>query len=153
MTDGIRQMLEEMLAADDDGRAVLTSGLGPKKITAIDFTITSPAVRIGSASGFWGFAGHAGRANTLVAGQTETRSIRTPPSVFSTPSRISTRIRVPSSRRNSDRPLYHLHAQSSDQAIAIPFAVAITEGGVHKLGSSAIRRMQSSPALKLKGFV
>ena len=53
MADGICQAFEEMLAAQGvkaTVKAGLTSGLGPKKITAMNFTITSPPVRIGPSS-------------------------------------------------------------------------------------------------------
>jgi outer membrane protein assembly factor BamA len=137
MVDGTRQMFEEMLA--DDGikatvKAVLTSGLGLQKITAIDFTITSPAVRIGpiQLSGVSGAM--QAKANTLVAGQTG--------NAFDTENSAI-------GLKHAFEDLYQDQGYAavkvavtqveppviSDQAIAIPFAVAITEGGVYKLGS------------------
>ena len=96
--DGIRQTFEEMLAAQGikaTVKAALTSGLGPQKITAINFTITSPAVRIGPIQLSGVSPAMQARVNLLSPARPETHSIRrTPPSVFSTPSKISTRTRV-----------------------------------------------------------
>jgi hypothetical protein len=50
MLDGICETFEEMLAAKGvkaTVKATLTSGLGPKKLTAMNFTIVSPPVHIG----------------------------------------------------------------------------------------------------------
>jgi outer membrane protein insertion porin family len=141
MTEGIRQMFEEMLAGQGikaTVKAVLTSGLGPQKITAIDFTITSPAVRIGPIQLSGVSPAMQASANTLVAGQTG--------NAFDTE---NTAIGL----QHAFEDLYQdqgyaavevavtqiappiISGQSSDQAVAIPFAVAIKEGGVYKLGS------------------
>jgi outer membrane protein assembly factor BamA len=141
MIEGIRQMFEEMLAAQGVKatlKAVLTSGLGPQKITAIDFTITSPAVRIGPIQLSGVSPAMQARANTLVAGQTG--------NAFDTE---NTAIGL----QHAFEDLYQdqgyaavevavtqvappiISGQSSDLAVAIPFAVAIKEGGVYKLGS------------------
>ena len=50
IVDGLCRSLEEMLAAKGmqaTVKAALTSGLGPSKITAVNFSIASPAVHIG----------------------------------------------------------------------------------------------------------
>ncbi len=50
VVDGIRQTFEEMLANQGikaTVKAEVTSGLGPSKITAMNFTVVSPPVRIG----------------------------------------------------------------------------------------------------------
>jgi outer membrane protein insertion porin family len=50
LLEGIRQTFEEMLAAVGvraTVKAAVTSGLGPQKLTAMNFTIVSPAVHIG----------------------------------------------------------------------------------------------------------
>jgi outer membrane protein assembly factor BamA len=140
MSDGIRQMFEEMLTAEGikaTVKAVLTSGLGPQKITAIDFTITSPAVRIGPIQLSGVSPAMQARANTLVAGQTG--------NAFDTE---NTAIGL----QHAFQDLYQdqgyaavqvavtqivppiISGQSSDLAVAIPFAVAIKEGGIYKLG-------------------
>ena len=73
MLEGICQAFEEMLAGQGvkaTVKADLTSGLGPKKITAIDFTVTSPAVRIGPIQLSGVSAAMQARADGLAAGQT-----------------------------------------------------------------------------------
>lgn len=140
MLEGIGKMFEEMLTAQGfkaTVKAVLTSGLGPQKITAVDFTITSPAVRIGPIQLSGVSPAMQAGANTLVAGQTG--------NAFDTE---NTAIGL----QHAFEDLYQdqgyaavevavtqivppiISGQSSDQAVAIPFAVAIKEGGVYKLG-------------------
>ncbi len=66
-------MFEEMLTEEGikaTVKAVLTSDLGPHKITAMNFTITSPAVRIGPIQLSGISPAMQARVNTLVAGQT-----------------------------------------------------------------------------------
>lgn len=143
MLDGIRQMFEEMLAAEgikSTVKAVLTSGLGPQKITAIDFTVTSPAVRIGSIQVSGISPAMQARANSLVAGQTgnafdtENTAIGLKHAfedLYQDQGYAAVEVAV----TQIDPPI--ISAQTSDQAVAIPFAVAITEGGVYKLGAIA----------------
>jgi outer membrane protein assembly factor BamA len=135
--EGICQTFEEMLAAEGIKAKVkgdLTSGLGPKKITAIDFTITSPAVRIGSIQ----LAGVSpvmqAKVNNLVASQTGNA--------------FDTENSAPGLQHAFEN-LYQDEGYAavqvdvtdvgppvvSDQSVAIPFAVTITEGGIYKLGS------------------
>jgi outer membrane protein assembly factor BamA len=145
MVDGIRQMFAEMLAAEGikaTVKAVLTSGLGPKKITAIDFTVTSPAIRIGPIQVSGVSPAMQARANTLISGQTgnafdtENTAIGLQHAfedLYQDQGYAAVQIAVTQaappiiSGQSSD--------QTLDQAVAIPFAVAITEGGVYKLGS------------------
>ena len=98
LLEGIRQTLEEMLAGEGvraTVKADLTSGLGPQKITAINFTVASPAVRIGPIQLSGVSAAMQAKADASPAARQETRSIRRiPRSVSSTPSKISTRTRV-----------------------------------------------------------
>src|ERR1039458_1938258 len=71
--DGICQTLEEMLAAESikaNVKASLTSGLGPKKITAMNFTIASPPVRIGQIQLAGVSRAMQAKVNSLVNGQT-----------------------------------------------------------------------------------
>jgi len=73
MLEGIRQALEQMLAAEGvkaTVKAAVTSGLTPQKITAMNFTITSPAVRIGPIQLSGVSSAMQGKVNTLVSGQT-----------------------------------------------------------------------------------
>jgi outer membrane protein assembly factor BamA len=141
MNDGIRQMFEEMLAAQGIKaaiKAVLTSGLGPQKITAIDFTITSPAMRIGQIQLSGVSPAMQAKANTLVAGQTG--------NAFDTEN-TAVGLQHAFEDLYQDQGYAAVHVvvtqveppvisgQTSDSAVAIPFAVAIKEGGVYKLGA------------------
>ncbi|MGO8759594.1 MAG: POTRA domain-containing protein [Terracidiphilus sp.] len=141
MLEGIRQTFEEMLAAQGvkaTVKAALTSGLGPKKITAINFTVASPPVRIGPIQLAGVSAAMQAKANALVAGQTG--------NAFDTE---NTAIGL----QHAFEDLYQdqgyaavevavaqiepptVSGQSSDLAVEIPFAVTIKEGGVYKLGT------------------
>jgi outer membrane protein assembly factor BamA len=139
MLEGSRQMFEEILAAQGikaTVKAVLTSDLGPQKITAIDFTITSPAVRIGPIQLSGVSPAMQAKANLLVAGQSG--------SEFDTG---NTAIGL----QHAFEDLYQDQGYAavevavtqtapliiSDQTVAIPYAVVIKEGGVYKLGSIA----------------
>ena len=73
MVDGICQAFEEMLAAQGikaTVKASLTSGLGPNKITAMNFTVASPPVRIGTIQLSGVSPAMQAKANALVTGQT-----------------------------------------------------------------------------------
>jgi outer membrane protein assembly factor BamA len=129
-------MFEETLAAEGIKATVksgLTSDLGPNKITAMDFTITSPAVRIGPIQLSGVSPAMQARANTLVAGQTgnafdtENTALGIEHAfedLYQDQGYAAVQVAV----TQIDPPMI------SDQAVAIPFAVAITEGGVYKLG-------------------
>ncbi len=135
--DGIRQAFEEMLTAEGvkaTVKAALTSGLGPQKITAIDFTITSPAVRIGPIQLSGVSPAMLSKINLLAAGQTG--------NPFDTE---NTAIGL----QHAFEDLYQDQGYAAvdvsvseiapvidpNQSVAIPFTVAIKEGGVYKLGS------------------
>jgi len=136
MIEGIRQMFEEMLAGQGikaTVKAALTSGLGSQKITAIDFTITSPAVRIGAIQLSGVSPAMQAGANTLVAGQTgnaydtENTAIGLEHAFedfYQDQGYAAVKVTV----TRIDPPII------SDQSIAIPFAVDVKEGGVYKLG-------------------
>jgi outer membrane protein assembly factor BamA len=137
MLEGIRQMFEEMLAAQGvkaTVKADLTSGLGPQKITAINFTITSPAVRIGLMQLAGVSPAMQAKTNTLVNGQTgnafdtENTALglqRAFEDLYQDQGYAAVKVEV----TQADRPVV------SDQAIDIPFAVTVKEGGIYKLGS------------------
>jgi outer membrane protein insertion porin family len=136
IVEGIRQMFEETLAAEGIKATVksgLTGDLGPQKITAMDFTITSPAVRIGPIQLSGVSPAMQARANTLVAGQTgnafdtENTALGLEHAfedLYQDQGYAAVQVAV----TQIDPPMI------SDSAVAIPFAVAITEGGVYKLG-------------------
>jgi len=139
--EGIRQTFEEMLAGEGlkaTVKAALTSDLGPRKITAMNFTITSPPVRIGPIQ----LAGvsHAMQAKviTLVNGQignefdTENTAIgleRSFEDLYQDQGYAAVKVEV----SQIDPPI--VSGQSSDLAIEIPFSVTVREGGVYKLGT------------------
>ncbi len=134
--EGIRQAFEEMLAGQGiraTVKADLTSGLGPQKITAINFTVTSPAVRIGQIQLSGVSAAMQARADGLVDGQTgnafdtENSAIGLQhafENLYQDQGYAAVQVDV----REIWRPIV------SDQAVDIPFQVAIREGGVYKLG-------------------
>ncbi len=137
MVEGICSTFEAMLAAQGikaTVKAALTSDLGPKKITAINFTVTSPAVRIGSIQLSGVSSAMQAKTNALVASQTGNE--------FDTENSAA-------GLQHAFENLYQDEGYAavqvdvtqveppiiSDQAVAIPYAVAIREGGVYKLGS------------------
>ncbi len=137
MLEAICHAFEEMLA--DQGvkatvKADLTSGLGPKKITAMNFTVTSPAVRIGSIQLSGVSAAMQAKANALVASQagnefdTENSAPglqRAFEDLYQDQGYAAVQVDV----TEIDPPVI------SNQAVEIPFTVAIREGGIYKLGS------------------
>jgi len=141
MLEGIRQTFEEMLLAKGvkaTVKSVLTSGLGPQKLTAMNFTVVSPAVRIGRIN----LAGISptmqAKASLLASGQTG-NSFDTENSAiglrhvfedfYQDQGYAAVRIDV----AQAD-PLI-VPDQSLGQSVDIPYTVTIKEGGVYKLGS------------------
>jgi outer membrane protein assembly factor BamA len=137
MVEGIRQAFEEMLAAlgvKATVKADLTSGLGPQKTTAINFAVTSPAVRIGAIQLAGVSPAMQAKVNVLVGSQTG--------NAFDTE---NTAIGL----EHAFEDLYHDQGYAavqvdvteieppimSDQAVEIPYAITIREGGIYKLGS------------------
>ncbi len=137
MNDGIGKMFAEMLASQGihaTVKAALTSGLGPQKITAIDFSITSPPVRIGAIQLSGVSPVMQTKVNTLVAGQTgnafdtENTAIGLEHAfedLYQDQGYAAVEVAV----SEIDPPVI------SDEVIAIPFAVTIKEGGIYKLGA------------------
>jgi outer membrane protein insertion porin family len=137
LLEGIRQMFEEMLAGQGvkaTVKAALTSGLGPQRITAMNFTVTSPAVRIGPIQLSGVSPAMQARANTLVAGQTG--------NAFDTEnSSIGLQHAFEDLYQDQGYAAVEVAVTQinpptvSDQAVEIPYSVAIKEGGVYKLGT------------------
>jgi len=139
--DGICQALEEMLTQESLKATVktsLTSGLGPKKITAMNFTVASPPVRIGRIQLTGVSPAMQAKVNTLVDGQTgnefdtENTAIgleRVFEDIYQDQGYAAVKVSV----NQIDPPV--VTGQGSDGVIEIPFSVAVTEGGVYKLGS------------------
>ncbi len=135
--DGICQAFEQMLAAEGmktTVKASLTSGLGPKTITAMNFSITAPLVHIGAIQLAGVSPAMQAKVNSLVEGQTGNE--------FDTE---NTAIGL----QHAFEYLYQDQGYAavkvevneivppvvSDTTIDIPFSVALKEGGVYKLGT------------------
>jgi len=137
MLDGICKAFEEMLAsqgAKATVKAALTSGLGQQKITAMNFTITSPALRIGPIRLSGVSAAMQAKANGLVAGQSGNgfdteNSAAGLKRAFEDLYQDEGYAAVQVDAAQIEPPII------SDASIDIPFAVTIREGGVYKLGS------------------
>jgi outer membrane protein assembly factor BamA len=135
--DGICEMLGEMLAekgAKATVKASLTSGLGPKKITAMNFSITAPPVRIGHIQLAGVSPAMQAKVNTLVDGQagnefdTENTAIgleRSFEDLYQDQGYAAVKVEA----SEIDPPVV------SEAAIEISFSVTVTEGGVYKLGT------------------
>jgi outer membrane protein assembly factor BamA len=137
MLEGIRQMFEEMLAAEGikaNVKADVTSGLGPRKITAMNFTVTSPGVLIGSIQVSGVSPAMQAKVNALVAGQTgnafdtENTAIglqRAFEDLYQDQGYAAVQVEV----TQIAAPVV------AAQSIEILYAAAIREGGIYKLGS------------------
>src|SRR5208282_140664 len=137
MLEGIRQTLEEMLAAESvkaSVKAALTSGLGPRKLTAINFTVVSPAVHIGRIQLAGISSAMQTKANLLASGQTgnsfDTENTaaglqRAFEDLYEDQGYAAVHVDV----AEVDPPVV------SDQSVDIPYAVTIKEGGIYKLGT------------------
>jgi outer membrane protein insertion porin family len=137
MLDGICQTLEEMLTAKSikaTVKAALTSGLGPQKLTAMNFTVVSPAVHIGRIQLAGISAAMQAKAGLLAGGQTgndfdtENTAIGLQHAfedLYQDQGYAAVQVDV----AEVDPPVV------SDQAVDIPFTVTIKEGGIYKLGT------------------
>jgi outer membrane protein insertion porin family len=135
--EGICRMFEEMLAAEGAKakvNAAVTSGVGPQKITAMNFTITSPTVRIGPIQLTGVSAAMQAKVDSVVSSQsgnafdTENSAPglqRAFEDLYQDQGYAAVQAEV-----NRAEPLL-----VSDQSIQVPYSVAIKEGGVYKLGS------------------
>ncbi len=136
IVDGICRTFEEMLAAKGAKatvKASLTSGLGPKKLTAVNFTVTAPPVRIGRIQLSAGSPAMQAKASLLASQQAGTS--------FDTENTAA-------GLQRAFEDLYKDQGYAavqvdviqpgtlmvSDQAIDVPYTVTIKEGGIYKLG-------------------
>jgi outer membrane protein assembly factor BamA len=115
-------------------KAALTSDLGPKKLTAMNFTVVSPAVHIGRIQLAGVSPAMQAKASLLASGQTGNS--------FDTE---NTTIGF----RRVFEDLYHDEGYAaaevdvaqvdpfvvSDQSVDIPYTITIKEGGIYKLGT------------------
>ncbi len=141
MLEGIRQTLEEMLAARGvkaTVKAALTSGLGPQKLTAINFTVVSPVVRIGRIQLAGISAAMLSKASLLAGGQTG-NSFDTENSaiglrhIFEDLYQDQGYAAVQVDVAQVDPVI--VQEPSLGQSVDIPYTVTIKEGGIYKLGS------------------
>ncbi|MGA2887739.1 MAG: hypothetical protein ABSE51_06785 [Terracidiphilus sp.] len=141
MLEGIRQTLEEMLAAKGikaTVKATLTSGLGPQKLTAMNFTVVSPPVHIGRIQLSGISPAMQAKASLLASGQTgnsfdtENTAIGLQ-HVFQDLYQDQGYAAVQVDVAQVDPPV--VPVVGSDQSVDIPFAVTIKEGGIYKLGT------------------
>jgi len=137
MLEGVRQALEEMLAARNikaTVKAAPTSGVGPQKLTAMNFSVVLPAVRIGRIQLSGVSPAMQAKTSLLVNGQTGNS--------FDTE---NTAIGL----QHAFEELYQDQGYAavqvsvaqidpiavSEQFVDIHYAVTIQEGGLYKLGS------------------
>jgi outer membrane protein insertion porin family len=136
MVEGISKTFEEMLAAKSvkaTVKAELTSGLGPQKITAMNFTV-SPAVHIGRIQLAGVSVAMQAKASLMASGQTgnsfDTENTATGlQHVFEDLYQDQGYAAVQVDVAQLD-PLI-----ASDQSVEIPYTVTIKEGGIYKLGT------------------
>jgi outer membrane protein insertion porin family len=137
MLEGIRQTFEEMLAAKNvkaTVNAVLTGGLGPQKLTAMNFTVVTPAIHIGQIQLAGVSSTMQAKASLLVSGQagnsfdTENTAAGLQ-HVFEDLYQDQGYAAVKVDVVQAD-PLV-----ASDQSVEIPYTVTIKEGGIYKLGT------------------
>ena len=137
MLEGICRTFEEMLAAKGvkaTVKAALTSGLGPQKLTAMNFTVVSPAVHIGRIQLAGVSSGMEAKASLLASGQmgnsfdTENTAIGLQHAfedLYQDQDYAAVQVDV----AQGDPPVV------SGQSVDIPFTVKIKEGGIYKLGT------------------
>jgi outer membrane protein assembly factor BamA len=137
IVEGICRTFEEMLAAEGAKatvKAALTGGLGPQKLTVVNFAVVSPSVRIGRIQLAGVTPAMQAKTSLLVSGQTGND--------FDTE---NTAIGL----QRAFEDLYHDEAYAavqvdvaraeplivSDRSIEVSYAVTIKEGGIYKLGT------------------
>jgi outer membrane protein assembly factor BamA len=137
MVDGICRMLEEMLAAKGikaTVKAAVTSGLGPQKITAMDFAVAAPAVHIGHIQLAGVSTAMQARANLLASAQsgngfdTENTAIGLQHAfedLYQDQGYTAVQVDV----AQVEPPVV------SEEAVEIPYTVTVKEGGLYKLGT------------------
>ena len=137
MLDGICRTLEEMLATKSikaTVKATLTSDLGPQKITAMNFTVVTPAVHIGRIQLAGISAAMQAKASLLASGQTgndfDTENTaaglkRAFENLYQDQGYAAVQVEV----ALVDPPVV------SGQSVDIPYTVTIKEGGIYKLGT------------------
>lgn len=137
MVDGICRMFEEMLAAKGAKatvKATLTSDLGPQKITAMNFSVVSPAVKIGRIQLAGVSPAMQAKVSLAASGQTgngfDTENTTTGlkrafEDLYQDEGYAAVQVDV----AQADTLVV------SDQSIDVPYTVTVKEGGIYKVGS------------------
>ena len=140
MVEAVRQTLEQMLAAKGikaTVKAAPTSDLGPQKLTAMNFTVVSPEVRIGRIQLSGVSPAMQAKVDVVASGQTG-NGFATGNSAIGLQHAFEELYQdqgyaaVEVDVAQGD-PLVRL--AGSDQAVEIPYNVTIREGGIYKLGT------------------
>jgi outer membrane protein assembly factor BamA len=137
LVDGICRTFEQMLAAEGvkaSVKAALTSGLGPEKVTAVNFTVVSPAVRVGHIQLVGISPAMQAKANLLGTGQAGTsydteNTAKGLQHAFEDLYKDEGYAAVHVDVAQADPP------GVSDQSIDVSYTVTIREGGIYKLGT------------------
>ena len=136
MVEGICRTFEEMLAAKGARATVkadLTSGLGPQKLTAVNFTVASPGVHIGRIQLSGVSLAMQAKASQLASRQTGV-SFDTEHSATGL-QRVFEDLYHDQGYAAAQVTVVQLSALAvSDQSIDVLYAVTIMEGGIYKLG-------------------
>jgi outer membrane protein assembly factor BamA len=137
MVEGICRTFEEMMAARGvkaTVKAALTSGLGPQKLTAVNFTITSPAVRVGHIQLVGISPAMQTKATLIASGQTGN-------SFDTENTALGLRHVFEDFYQDQGYAAVQVDVAQvdslivSDQSVEIPYTITIKEGGIYKLGS------------------
>jgi outer membrane protein insertion porin family len=137
MLEGVRQTFEEMLAAVGvkvTVKAAVTSGLGPQKLTAMNFTIVSTAVHIGRIQ-------LAGISPVMQAKASLLASSQTGNNFDMENTVIGLQHAFDDLYQDQGYAAVQVDVAQvdplvvSDQSVDIPYTVTIKEGGVYKLGT------------------
>jgi outer membrane protein assembly factor BamA len=137
MVEGIRKSFEDMLTVQGikaTVKAALTSGLGTQKITAVDFTVTEPSVRIGAIQLSGVSPAMQAKAGSVVSSQSgnayDTENSgpglqRTFEDAYQDQGYAAVHVEV----AQIDPP------KVDNQGLEVPFSVTIREGDIYKLGA------------------
>ena len=137
MADGICRTFEEMLAAKGvkaTVKASLTSGLGPQKLTAVNFTIASAAVHIGRIQLTGVSAAMQVKANVAAAGQSGN-------SFDTENSGLGLEHVFEDLYQDQGYAAVEVHVAqleptiAADQSVEIPYTVTVKEGAIYKVGT------------------
>lgn len=137
MVDGICRTFEEMLAAKGAKvrvQAALTSGLGPQKLTAVNFTVVSPAVHIGRIQ-------LAGVSPVMQAKASLLASGRTGNSFDTEGTSIDLKHVFEDLYQDQGYAAVQVDVAQvdplivSDQSVDVPYTITVKEGGIYKPGT------------------